>query len=129
MFWKNPRKLRGEAVRWRRIQTFLVLGLCPGILACASWSLDEEERLRFWRLQSGQEMPALEQRICEVHGVETELTTVFLSAGLCVEHPARYVRARLRDFPNSFWEVQGCFCEGPDGLPLRSDLCPEESEP
>ena len=93
-------------------------------VACSNLTLSSQEREYFWRLESDSMVDFETEEVCRVHRVPTVIREVPVQDGMCVEAP-RYMKARVRRFPNSFLAVSSCFCEsiGPEIHVVRW-VCP-----
>ena len=106
----------------------LVLVCLVWLLASACYTVSPGDLEKFYLLQSPPfEAPWADEQICHVHKVATVATVVPERAGMCVRaswHEHRYIKTKLRRFPNSYWDVHSCACEGPDSVRLVS-VCPQ----
>jgi hypothetical protein len=88
------------------------------MLAGCSYRVSPEELATFGQLRTPQGAFA-EEAICHLHRIETiEFVTKEL-AGMCVKPSCRlrpYIKARVRLFPNSYWDTRSCSCEPLGGI-------------
>lgn len=102
----------------RRTQALLLTASALFSISCFSASPAELAAYRLLRTPPSSEQVAGEP-VCHLHGLRTIATITPERAGMCVEPSWReraYIEARVRRFPNSYWEVDSCFCEGPDSI-------------
>jgi hypothetical protein len=64
------------------------------------------------------------EAVCSLHHVPTQETAVPGYGGMSVMPPYRYVRARIRSFPNSWLYLNTGFCEQTYIVPYVRWFCP-----
>ena len=92
-------------------------------VGCGTGRVSPEVSEAFWGLESGGLFLETHEEECHVHHIPTVEMIVPSYGGLCSQPSSKYVRARLRLFPNSYWHVQSCSCVDPT-LPAIRWVCP-----
>lgn len=82
------------------------------LFGCTYSKLSSAQEREYWALQdaaySGSNYPKL---VCEIHGTKLNEKMVPVYHGFAVALP-KYMKAKLKHFPNSFLYVQSGSCEG-----------------
>jgi hypothetical protein len=98
-----------------RFRLGLIVVMCAATMTgCGSLSAvtdAEQQEYRSIKYDASVEKPDAKGEICELHRIPTVWAEIRRDAGMCVVPPRQYVHALLQAFPNSYWNVQTCFCE------------------
>lgn len=102
----------------------LLLAVVPLSEGC--YSMSSADQLAWWALESPHGSPVGEE-VCHLHHVRTVEFVTRQFSGMC-GRPRRssfpYMKARIRTFPNSYWDVESCTCDAMGEIRAMVRVCP-----
>ena len=105
----------------RRIALLLfTVAAAIGLSACTVLSRQDEALA--WSLCRGDSQCPHCETTCQVHGLSTTVQYILVKDGL-VALPQSYLHARLRRFPNSFWEAYSGSCMSSEPSVVQRWVC------
>ena len=105
----------------RRIALLLfTAAAAAGLSACTALSPQDEALA--WSLCRGDSQCPHCETTCRLHGLSTTVQYILVTDGL-VALPQSYLHARLRRFPNSFWEAYSGSCMGSGSTVVQRWVC------